>query len=307
MGLNWPPIQSINSDMSEQDMTAVRGVLDDFGSAAEVAIQRAGFPTHASPLWQPWNVAIVRDSEKVVAAFSLLQGGTAAVRWLDRPTDIFPPDALAASMQNELSMTVRALVVLPRPEGTHREASVAAAVTAHVAEVERAQTLGRLGDISKVRHLEPHLREFLSAHPDPQRSVFVMMRFMQSDQLDATYKAIRDTLAARGFDAVRADDRDYTGELWSNIEVYMTCSMYGVAVFEDIDKRDFNPNVSLELGYMLANRRRCLILKEQRLPDLPADVVHRLYKPFDMFDIERSVSREVARWVDVDLGITGNA
>lgn len=134
-----------------------------------------------------------------------------------------------------------------------------------------------------------------------------MMRFMQSDQLDATYKAIRDTLAARGFDAVRADDRDYTGELWSNIEVYMTCSMYGVAVFEDIDKRDFNPNVSLELGYMLANRRRCLILKEQRLPDLPADVVHRLYKPFDMFDIERSVSREVARWVDVDLGITGTA
>jgi hypothetical protein len=101
--------------------------------------------------------------------------------------------------------------------------------------------------------------------------------------------------------------RDYTGELWSNIEVYMTCSMYGVAVFEDIDKRDFNPNVSLELGYMLANRRRCLILKEQRLPDLPADVVHRLYKPFDMFDIERSVSREVARWVDVDLGITGTA
>ena len=164
MGLNWPPIQSINSDMSEQDMTAVRGVLDDFGSAAEVAIQRAGFPTHASPLWQPWNVAIVRDSEKVVAAFSLLQGGTAAVRWLDRPTDIFPPDALAASMQNELSMTVRALVVLPRPEATHREASVAAAVTAHVAEVERAQTLGRLGDISTVRHLEPHLREFLSAH-----------------------------------------------------------------------------------------------------------------------------------------------
>ena len=67
MGLNWPPIQSINSDMSEQDMTAVRGVLDDFGSAAEVAIQRAGFPLHASPLWQPWNVAIIRDSEKVVA------------------------------------------------------------------------------------------------------------------------------------------------------------------------------------------------------------------------------------------------
>jgi hypothetical protein len=82
----------------------------------------------------------------------------------------------------------------------------------------------------------------------------------------------------------------------------MTCCHYGVAVFEDIDRLDFNPNVSLELGYMMGHRKRTLILKEQRLPNLPADVVHRLYKPFDMFAITDSVSREVRRWVEVDLG-----
>jgi len=54
---------------------------------------------------------------------------------------------------------------------------------------------------------------------------------------------------------------------------------------------------------MLGRRKRCLILKEQRLPDLPAGVVHRLYKAFDMFNVGVSVSREVARWVDVDLGV----
>ncbi len=56
-------------------------------------------------------------------------------------------------------------------------------------------------------------------------------------------------------------------------------------------------------AYMLGRRKRCLILKEQRLPDLPADVVHRLYKTFDMFNVSASVAREVARWVDVDLGV----
>lgn len=169
-------------------------------------------------------------------------------------------------------------------------------------EVERANRLGRLGDLTGLSHLEPDLRRFLEDHPNPDRNVFVMMRFIDSTQMNETYQTIKDTCSAYGFDAVRADDRDYTGELWSNIEVYMTCCHYGVAVFEDIEQRDFNPNVSLELGYMLGRRKRSLILKEKRLPNLPADVVHRLYKPFDMFSIAESVSREVRRWIEVDLG-----
>ena len=191
----------------------------------------------------------------------------------------------------------------PLPDAADRDPVIHGAAVAHVAEVERAARLGRLGDLTGVAHLEAHLREFLNDHPNPDRNVFVMMRFLRSDQLDEVHQAIRDTLAPRGFEAVRADDRDYTGELWSNIEVYMTCSRYGIAVFEDIEQRDFNPNVSLELGYMLGKQKRCLILKEERLPDLPADVVHRLYKPFNMFDITASVVREVGRWVDVDLGL----
>ncbi len=130
-----------------------------------------------------------------------------------------------------------------------------------------------------------------------------MMRFIETSQMAEIYTSIKESCSSYGFHAVRADDRDYTGELWSNIEVYMTCCHYGVAIFEDIEKRDFNPNVSLELGYMLGRRRRTLILKEERLPNLPADVIHRLYKPFDMFRIPESVSREVRRWIEVDLGI----
>lgn len=303
VGLVWPSIQSVSSNMDGGTQQAVTAVLDEFGDAVNIALGRAGFAPHASPLWRPWNLVVMRDAEKITAVFSPLQGGTASVRWLDGVSEIIPPEELAASVVDQLGLPVAALVVLPRPEAPQRVAAVEAAAVSHVADVERSQRLGQLGDLAGIRHLEPSLRQFLETHPEFDCNVFVMMRFIDSSQMNSIFATVKETLAARGFHAVRADDRDYTGELWSNIEVYMACSKYGIAVFEDIETRDFNPNVSLELGYMLGRRKRCLILKEQRLPDLPADVVHRLYKPFDMFDIPGSVGREVGRWVDVDLGV----
>jgi len=43
-------------------------------------------------------------------------------------------------------------------------------------------------------------------------------------------------------------------------------------------------------------------LKEKRLPRLPTDVVGKLYKGFDSYDIDATVSSDVGRWIDVDLG-----
>lgn len=303
MPLNWPGASMIAGDMEAEDQLAIRELLNEFADLAIMQLHAMGLPAHASPLWRPWNLVVARDAEKVMAAFTVLAGGVANIQWLDRKTQLFPPEELVRSIRDELGQRVAALVTLPLPEASDRQAVIEASARRHAVEVERASRLGRLGELTGVAHLEPHLREFLNEHPDPDRNVFVMMRFLTSAQLDEVHSSIKNALDVRGFHAARADDRDYTGELWSNIEVYMTCCRFGIAVFEDIESRDFNPNVSLELGYMLGRRKRCLILKEQRLPDLPADVVHRLYKPFDMFNVSASVTREVARWVDIDLGV----
>lgn len=307
VGLNWPGASMVGGDMDGDEQTAVRALLDEYGDRAAAHLASMGLPPHASPLWRPFNLIAVRDAEKVVVAFTALSGGVADLKWLKSEGQMFPPEELVRAVRDELGQQVSALVTLPIPGSVDASAVVDAAARQHAIECERASRLDRLGDLTGLSHLRPHLREFLNDHPDPERNVFVMMRFLKSEQLDQAHAAIRDTLAERGFHAVRADDRDYTGELWSNIEVYMAGCKFGVAVFEDIESRDFNPNVSLELGYMLGRTKRCLILKEQRLPDLPADVVHRLYKPFDMFNVVDSVSREVARWVDVDLRLGGKA
>ena len=78
---------------------------------------------------------------------------------------------------------------------------------------------------------------------------------------------------------------------------------YGVAIFEDIDQREFNPNISLELGYMLGRQKRCLLLKEQRLPRLPSDIVGHLYRPWDAFRAETTVAAQVDQWLSTDLGL----
>jgi hypothetical protein len=65
---------------------------------------------------------------------------------------------------------------------------------------------------------------------------------------------------------LRADDKDYTGDLWENVCLYMLGCRFGVAVFEEIDQREFNPNVAFELGFMTAHGKRCPLLKDQRKP-----------------------------------------
>jgi hypothetical protein len=225
------------------------------------------------------------------------------MHWVSRPTEIFSEDALASSLTQELGAPILVVVTLPFPDSPNLQQGIVFAAMKHVSDVEGATRLAQLGDLTGLRHLEPHLRRFLEEHPNPARNLFVMMRFAESPQNEEIYEAIEGACSAYGFHAVRADNRDYTGELWSNIEVYLTCCQYGVAVFEEIDQRNFNPNVALELGYMTGRQKRTLILKEKRLPSLQADVMHRLYKPFDMFAISETVSREVGRWIEVDLGI----
>ncbi|MHB8508659.1 MAG: hypothetical protein ACYDGR_08435 [Candidatus Dormibacteria bacterium] len=230
----------------------------------------------------------------------------ATLHWVDQSSQILPADALPRDIRQQLGHRVETVVTLPRGALGAADPSrqVESAAQAHLVEVERAQRLGRLGDLTGITHLEPYLRTFLDDHPDPTRNVFIMMRFTDTAEMKLIHEVLVAALGERGFEGIRADDRDYTGELWTNIEVCMACSQFGVAVFEDIEVRDFNPNVSLELGHMLGRQRRILILKEKRLPDLPTDVIHRLYKPFDMFQIEDTIRSQVLRWLDVDLGGT---
>lgn len=92
---------------------------------------------------------------------------------------------------------------------------------------------------------------------------------------------IKQTLDRYGLKGHLAKDKSYSDDLWNNIRIYMHSCKYGLAVFEQIKDSAFNPNISLEIGYMYAMGKECLLLKDKRVPRLPTDICGKLYKSFD--------------------------
>lgn len=129
-------------------------------------------------------------------------------------------------------------------------------------------------------------------------NVFFMARFRATEYHQEISDAVEHLLESYGLEFVRADDPNWATEtLWDRVRFCIEASRSGIAVFETIDETDINPNVSLELGYMMALGRPCLLLKEKRLKALPSDLCGHLYKEFDSRDISRSVGIRVQEWL----------
>jgi hypothetical protein len=151
-------------------------------------------------------------------------------------------------------------------------------------------------------HFVRFMPAFLRDHPHIEKNIFLIMRFRSGAQYNEIHKAIVDGLVPHGLHVIRADDKDYTGDLWENVCLHMLGCQFGIAVFEEIDQREFNPNVALELGFMISQNKRCLLLKDRRMPRMPTDIVGKLYKEFDTYDITNSIHAALSRWV-IDLGV----
>jgi len=141
----------------------------------------------------------------------------------------------------------------------------------------------------------------------PASNLFLMTSFAKTPDHEAISNAIADTVRAFGVACIRADDKSFAGQLlWRQVEDCMEACDYGVAVFENIDKPMLNPNVSLELGYMLARKRECLLLKERTLPGLMANLGGFLHKDFDSTNPRASVMGAVADWLQ-EVGVRRKA
>ncbi len=139
------------------------------------------------------------------------------------------------------------------------------------------------------------------------QNVFVMMRYRDDKKYRQIEDAVRSNLLRYGLTACLAKDRAFTDDLWANIVFYMKNSRYGIAVFEEMDEREYNPNISMELGFLYALERRCLLLKDKRMPRLPTDICGKIYKNFDTYKIEESIGAKIREWCENDLALKRQA
>lgn len=81
---------------------------------------------------------------------------------------------------------------------------------------------------------------------------------------------------------------EFYGTIWENIEVFMHGCDFGICIYADDSKPDLegnerdkmNPNVSIEVGYMLGLQKKICFLKHDSIAKLPSDFSGVNYLPF---------------------------
>lgn len=139
--------------------------------------------------------------------------------------------------------------------------------------------------------------KFKSDYPEGIKTAFVIMKFTETDIHEEILLTIKDVLSQYDIIALRADDKEYSDDLFANIKTYMHCCDFGIAIFERITEDDFNPNVSLEVGYMMGLNKPICLLKDQTLKNLHTDLAGKLYKPFNTHKIKDTLSKSLLKWL----------
>lgn len=152
-------------------------------------------------------------------------------------------------------------------------------------------------DIEIDDELKQPLKRFKKDYPDPKKCCFLIMKFEDSRLQSELVKALKEEFQKRGLFLLRADDKVYSDDLFQNIKTYMHYCSFGLALFERINSNYFNPNVSLEVGYMMALKKPILFLKDRTLDSLHSDLIGKLYYSIDVQNIETSIPSIVDKWL----------
>jgi hypothetical protein len=148
-----------------------------------------------------------------------------------------------------------------------------------------------------VPELGKYIEAFRADYPTSQKTAFIIMQFGNTKVHDALVTVIKETLMKHNIIGLRADDKEYSDELFANIRTYMHCADFGISIFERITEDNFNPNVSLEVGYMMGLGKPVCLLKDQTLRNLHSDLIGKLYKPFDPLDVEETLPNQLEKWL----------
>lgn len=145
--------------------------------------------------------------------------------------------------------------------------------------------------------LQPAVRSLLADFPDYRKNCFLIMPFRETPLHKEVHQVLKLTLNELGFNLLRADDHVYAEDLLGNIEAYMYGCRFAIAIHERILSDTANPNVALEVGYMLGLRKEVCLVKERTVVALPSDLSGRLYVEFDSQNLSFSLKTNVTCWL----------
>jgi hypothetical protein len=139
------------------------------------------------------------------------------------------------------------------------------------------------------------------------KNVLIITPFREDARYREMIQIIKSKLKDYGFNGWVASDRELHNQLWSNVQAFMLACKYGIAIFTRDEEKEgnivkirgsvFNPNISIELGFMLSRGKEILILKDTALETLPTDMMGSLYEDFDLNNPIKSLPDIMERWI----------
>ena len=150
--------------------------------------------------------------------------------------------------------------------------------------------------------LPPHelresIKKFRRHHPTDKKIAFIMMKFEQDKLHKKIQQHIQEALLQFSIIGVRADEIEFNSNLLLNVQTYLHCCDFGIAVFDRIQDDHFNPNVAYEVGYMAALRKPICHLKDTNLKSLHTDLIGNLYVEFETQELKKSIKRALRQWI----------
>jgi hypothetical protein len=139
------------------------------------------------------------------------------------------------------------------------------------------------------RHASVFKKGFFEKTSTYENSVFIMTKFPNKNdpndsdiRLGYVIRQVARRLEANGYRArISSEERpSYHPFLWDHVEAYLFCCRHGLAIAEDKCKAEFNPNVTMEWGWMRAMKKHVLFLVENDFSHIRADAIGALYEDF---------------------------
>lgn len=130
-----------------------------------------------------------------------------------------------------------------------------------------------------------------------KKTAFIIMKFSKDERFNKALEIIKSKLAEYGIVGIRADEQQFARTIWENIKVYMDNADYGIAIAESVEDQYINSNVSVEIGYMLALKKKVCLLKERSLDKLHSDFAGIIYNEFDIDNVEESIPKTLEKWM----------
>jgi hypothetical protein len=152
------------------------------------------------------------------------------------------------------------------------------------------------------------IRRYIEDDHPFDTNVFCMTRFPRDeeerlpDPVGGVIGVARDAFAGHGLTLHLASDAIIDDDLWGNVAAHGWASRYGIGLFEKRFDDFINPNLIIEVGAMMMTGRRCALLRDNTVDQMPTDFVGQIYKGVNFDDIH-AVAKELHGWCAYDLGL----